>query len=315
MGLEHLSAYVVVLVVSGVADIAAALSVWRWRGRVGRASLCAVLLAAAVWCVAYALELVASGDSRVLWGALKFIGTTLLPPAWLIFALQYTGRLTRPRRRLLAALAIEPALVLLLLAYSPTRSLIRSYPAEQLQATLPTVRLGVAYWVHFVYTNALVLAASAILLLTLMRISRLYWRQSIVLGVAICLPLIANVMSSLDVAPFAQFNATPIARLSVGMDAGPRSASLPAARSASRRPDTGRRDDARRRRRGRRARARGRRQPRGAATARHPRRGADRMPGRHTVCRPRDTGRTRSDATPRTDCERPGTAPETWNSS
>ena len=211
MGIEHLSAYVVVLVVSGVADIAAAVTVWRWRGRVGRASLCAVLLAAAVWCVAYAGELVASGDSRVLWGALKFIGTTLLPPAWLIFALQYTGRLTRPRRRLLAALAVEPALVLLLLAYSPTRSLIRSYPAEQLQAALPTVHLGAAYWVHFVYTSALVLAASAILLLTVMRMSRLYWRQSIVLGVAICLPLAANVMSSLDVAPFARFNATPIA--------------------------------------------------------------------------------------------------------
>ena len=210
MGFEHLSAYVVVLAVSGVADIAAALSVWRWRGRVGRASLCAVLLAASVWCVAYALELATSGDSRVLWGALKFIGTTLLPPAWLIFALQYTGRLTRPGRRLLAALAVEPAVVLLLLALSPMRSLIRSYPAEELRATLPTVRLGVVYWVHFVYTSALVLSASAILLVTLMRMSRLYWRQSIVLGVAICLPLIANVMSSLDVAPFAQFNATPV---------------------------------------------------------------------------------------------------------
>jgi diguanylate cyclase (GGDEF)-like protein/PAS domain S-box-containing protein len=211
MGLEHVSGYVVVLVVSGVADIAAALSVWRRRGRVGRASLCAVLLAAAVWCVAYALELATSGDSRVVWGALKFTGTTLLPPAWLIFALQYTGRLTRPGRRLLAGLAIEPALVLSLLALPPTRSLIRSYPPGQLRATLPTLRLGAAYWIHFAYTNALVLAASAILLVTLMRISRLYWRQSILLGVAISLPLIANVMSSLDVAPFAQFNATPVA--------------------------------------------------------------------------------------------------------
>ena len=211
MGLRHLSAYVVVLVVSGVADIAAALSVWRGRGRVARASLCAVLVAAAIWCVAYALELATSGDSRVLWGALKFIGTTLLPPAWLIFALQYTGRLTRLGGRLLAALAVEPALVLSLLAYSPTRSLIRSYPTGELRAPLPTVRLGVAYWVHFVYTNALVLAGSAILLLTLMRISRLYWRQSVLLGVAICLPLIANVMSSLDVAPFAQFSAAPVA--------------------------------------------------------------------------------------------------------
>ena len=211
MGFHHLSAYAVVLVASGVADIAAALTVWRWRGRVGRASLCAVLLAAAVWCLAYALELLGSGDSRVLWGALKFIGTTLLPPAWLIFALQYTGRLNRPGRRLLAALAVEPLLVLSLLAVAPTRSLIRSYSAKQLHVALPTVHLGAVYWVHFVYTSALVLAASAILLVTLMRMSRLYWRQSVVLGVAISLPLIANVMSSLDIPPFAEFNATPIA--------------------------------------------------------------------------------------------------------
>ncbi len=211
MGLEHLSAYVVVLAVSGVVDLVAALSMWRRRGRVGRDSLCAVLLSAAVWCLAYALELMASGNARVMWGALKFIGTTLLPPAWLIFALQYTGRLTRPGPRVLAALAIEPTLVLSLLALPPTRSLIRSYPAGELHAALPTVRLGTAYWVHFIYTNSLVLAASAILLVTLMRISRLYWRQGIVLGVAVCLPLLANVMSSLDVTPFAQFNATPVA--------------------------------------------------------------------------------------------------------
>jgi diguanylate cyclase (GGDEF)-like protein len=211
MGFEHLSGYVVVLTASGVADIAAALSVVRRRGRVGRASLCAVLLAAAAWCLAYALELATAGDSRVLWGALKFVGTTLLPPAWMMFALQYTGRRVRLGRRLLAALAIEPVLVLTLLAVASTRSLIRSYPAGELSATLPTVRLGAAYWIHFVYTNALVFFASAVLLVTLMRISRLYWRQSIVLGVAICLPLIANIMSSLDVAPFAQFNATPVA--------------------------------------------------------------------------------------------------------
>jgi diguanylate cyclase (GGDEF)-like protein len=211
MGLHHLSAYVVVLTVSGVVDIAAAVSFWRRRGRVGRGSLCAVLVAAAAWCLAYALELASSGDSRELWGALKFIGTTLLPPAWLIFALQYTGRMTRPRRRFLAALAIEPVLVLALLAISPTRSLIRSYSPDQLRTTLPTVHLGGVYWLHFAYTDALIVGASVILLLTMMRISRLYWRQSIVLGVAIGLPLIANVMSSLDVPPFSDFNATPIA--------------------------------------------------------------------------------------------------------
>jgi len=38
---------------------------------------------------------------------------------------------------------------------------------------------------HFVYTNVLVLTGSAILLITMLGTSRLYWRQSITLLVAI----------------------------------------------------------------------------------------------------------------------------------
>lgn len=204
----HLSAYVVVLAASGAVDIAAAFSVWRRRGRVGRASLCVVLLAASVWCLAYALEL--SGAGRVLWGATKFVGTTLLPPAWLIFALQYTGRLTRPGRRLLGALAVEPVLVLSLLAIPATRALIRSYPPGRPE-DVTKARVGAVYWLHFVYTNALVVAASAILLVTVMRISRMYWRQSIVLLIAICVPFLGNVMSVFNIPPFATLDPTPVA--------------------------------------------------------------------------------------------------------
>ncbi len=204
---DHVSAYVLVLAASGVMDIAAAFGVWRRRGRVARASVCVVLLAAAVWCLAYALQL--AGAGRVLWGAVKFVGTTLLPPAWLLFALQYTGRLSRPGWRLLGVLALEPVLVLSLLAIPPTRALVRSYPPGKPQ-DVSDARLGAVYWLHFVYTNALVVAASAILLVTVMRISRLYWRQSIVLLIAICVPLLANIMSGFNIPPFETLDPTPV---------------------------------------------------------------------------------------------------------
>jgi diguanylate cyclase (GGDEF)-like protein/PAS domain S-box-containing protein len=205
------SLYAAVLVGSGAADIAAAVIVWRRRESAGRNSLCAVLLAAAAWSLAYALELASSRVAgRELWGGLEYVGTTLLPPAWLVFALQYTGRWGRSRWRFLCAVAVEPVIVLSLLAYPATRSLIRSYPPGP-QRPVPNPRLGVAYWPHFLYTNALVLAASAILLLAVMRTSRLYWRQSITLLVAICLPLLGNAMSSLQVPPFQDLDPTPIA--------------------------------------------------------------------------------------------------------
>ena len=209
---DNWSPYAAVLLGSAVADVAAAIVVWRRRGSIGRNSLCVVLLAAAVWSLAYALELAAlsSLSVREIGGDLQYVGTTVLPPAWLIFALQYTGRVAHVGPRLFGALAVEPLVVLSLLACPPTRTLIQSYPAGPPQP-IPIPRLGVAYWLHFVYANVLVLTGSAILLITMLRTSRLYWRQSITLLVAICLPLLGNAMSSLNAPPFQELDPTPVA--------------------------------------------------------------------------------------------------------
>ncbi len=62
-----------------------------------------------------------------------------------------------------------------------------------------------------VYNNALVLTGSAILLVTVMRASRLYWRQSITVLVAICLPLIGNAMEDFNAPPFQHLDPSPLA--------------------------------------------------------------------------------------------------------
>ncbi|MBV8999298.1 MAG: EAL domain-containing protein [Solirubrobacterales bacterium] len=207
----HITFYAGVLIASGAADVAAAFSVWRRRGSPGRNSLCVAMLGTAVWSFAYALELSATGTSdRVLWGAVKYLGITVLPPAWLVFALQYTGRMGRPKPRLLGALAVEPVIVLTLLAIPGTRHLIRSYPPGPPQS-IPTANAGALYWLHVIYSNALVITASAILLITVVRVSRLYWRQSITLLVAICLPLIGNALTDFNAPPFEHLDPTPLA--------------------------------------------------------------------------------------------------------
>src|SRR4051812_21159973 len=117
------SPYVALLLATGVTDLVAAAVVWRRRLSIGRTSLCLVLVAAAVWSIAYALELVAAAtsDLREVGGYLQYVGTTLLPPAWLIFAMQYTGRLVRVGRRVFAALAGGPVLGLSLVGVSAGR--------------------------------------------------------------------------------------------------------------------------------------------------------------------------------------------------
>lgn len=207
----HVSFYAAVLIVSGAADVAAAIGVWRRRGSPGRNSLCVAMLATAAWSFAYALELAApTTGGRELWGALKYVGITVLPAAWLVFALQYTGRMGRPNRWFLGALTIEPLIVLALLAVPGTRHLIRFYPPGPPQP-IPTADAGALYWPHVIYSNALILAASATLLVTVVRVSRLYWRQSITVLVAICLPLIGNAMTDFNAPPFQHLDPSPLA--------------------------------------------------------------------------------------------------------
>ena len=207
----HASAYEAVLVAAGIGDLAAAIGVQRRRGSPGRNGLTVAILAAALWCFAYALELAAPTDAqREVWGAVKYTGVTALPPAWLVFALQYTGRLRRPGLRVLAALAIEPVAVLTLLIIPATRHLVRFYPPGRPQR-IADASVGVAYWPHAIYINALVVAASVVLLVTVMRVSRLYWRQSITLLGAIALPVVGNAMADFGVPPFQQLDPSPLA--------------------------------------------------------------------------------------------------------
>src|SRR5450755_1808529 len=115
------------LVLGGLGYLALAWYVWRYRAAAGGRGLLGILLSAFVWTTFYALEL----SSRTVavaqvWSALKFIGVVGMPPALLIFSLEYTGR-REIGRRALALLAIEPVLTMASFAVPATSGLIHVY--------------------------------------------------------------------------------------------------------------------------------------------------------------------------------------------
>jgi PAS domain S-box-containing protein len=199
------------LIAGAVLVTVAILLVWRRRSTTTIVSLLAVLLGAVLWSVCYALEL-SAGDlvGREQWGDLKYIGVVLLPPAYLAFVLQCSGQ-TRWPRWLGPALALEPLAVLLLLANQGTHDLIRYYPADATAATSQAAEAGPLFWPHLLYNNALVWAATILLVVTLSRLSGLHRRQSVLLVAAILLPIALNLLFNLRVGPFRQVDLTPFA--------------------------------------------------------------------------------------------------------
>jgi PAS domain S-box-containing protein len=200
------------LMVAGAVLVTAAIVyVWRPRSTTTIAGLLAVLAGAVVWSVCSALELSADDlTGREYWGDLKYVGVCLLPPAYLAFVLQVSGR-TRWPQWLGPVLVLEPVAVLLLLAGDATHDLVRYYPVDGAAAASDVAEAGPLFWPHLIYNNALIWIGTVLLVVTLSRMSGLQRGQSGLLVAAILLPIVLNLLFNLRVEPFRQVDLTPFA--------------------------------------------------------------------------------------------------------
>jgi diguanylate cyclase (GGDEF)-like protein/PAS domain S-box-containing protein len=197
----------------GAAVIGALASyVWHRRANAGAVALTLMLVAGVWYMVAYALELSSRGlDGMQLWGNLKYFGIGLLPPAWLAFTLQYTGRTRWLRGRLFALLAVEPVAVLLLLTIPATQHLVHAYPPDAGAQRFPVVAFGPVGWINVFYSYGLVVFSTGLFVKTLAAIARPYRNQARALIGALLVPFVFNVLYNFNVGPFGRVDLTSFA--------------------------------------------------------------------------------------------------------
>lgn len=168
-----------------------------------------MMVAGAVWEVAYALEL-ASGDpaSRAFWGETKYIGVVAIPYAWLVFALRFSGKDDRLSRRRLLLLGIVPLLTLALVFTNEAHHLIREYADPVLADPFEIVH-GPWFWVHSAYSYALLGTGTVVLLSTLRGYTGLYRGQYAAVAVGALVPWAANALYVLKIGPLGDLDPTP----------------------------------------------------------------------------------------------------------
>lgn len=185
--------------------------VWRRRANPGGYALM-LILAAGVWYSAtYALELSAvSQEARQFWGDVKYVGICLLPPAWVAFTVQYTGRGAWLTRGVVGLLLVEPLTVLTLLALPPTHDLVRIYPDGSLER-FPIVGFGPVGWINMAYTYVLLLVSTGMFVVTLSSIARPYRTAARATMVALLVPFVFNLLYNFNIGPFGRVDLTSFA--------------------------------------------------------------------------------------------------------
>ncbi len=206
--------YALPLVIAAAVSFAVAVFAWRRRTAPGATALALLMLAAAEWSLVYALRL-ASVDlpAKIFWSQVRYVGIVVTSTAWLVFALQYTGRGAKwLTRRGLAWLAVEPLVILLLVWTNKYHNLIwTNIELESVGSLLVWhASHGAAWWVHTVYSYLLILLGDLLIIQVFIRSPRLYREQAGALLLGMSAPLLVNVLSvfglistPLDLTPFA----------------------------------------------------------------------------------------------------------------
>jgi PAS domain S-box-containing protein len=203
--------FVPLLSLAIIAGILAAV-IWRRRPAPGAAELAIALTGLSEWLTAYTLSLSAATlQGQIFWFNLAYIGIGTCIGSWVAFAFQYVGDSRAFRGSRVLLLAIEPALVLLILWTDiwpgGFRQSVELLPVGS--SVVLSVIFGPAFWLHAIYSYILLGIGSFVLFRSVGR-AKLYTRQTATLLIGIIAPWISNVIYLVGLNPVPHFDLTPI---------------------------------------------------------------------------------------------------------
>ena len=192
--------FVIAALISG----ALAWYTWRQRRTIGVTPFSLMMLILLLWGASYILELAATSlPSKLFWAKIKFAGVVATPVVWLTFALEYTGRkawTTRPRILLLSVL---PLLTMGIILTNNAHRLFWSSASLVREGGFLLLHTGNGpwFWVHAVYTYALIMLGLVLIVRALLRWPTQYRGQMIWILLATLTPLIANIITIFKILP------------------------------------------------------------------------------------------------------------------
>lgn len=185
--------YTLVLMTASVICLAVAVVVWvNRRGAAGAVPLAVLLLGLSWWDVAYAMFWDDfRGPTPYFWLDITLIGAYIVPTAFLVFVLDYSGVKHWVRGPTIMALMIEPVLMGVLQWTDPWHDLF--FGGKRHLSTTFIVSGGPAFWMNVIYSYLLILISAIVLVRTGIRSMGIYRKQTLFMLGASALPWIAHI--------------------------------------------------------------------------------------------------------------------------
>lgn len=208
------------LAISGMVSALLAVLAWRHRSIPIIRPFILLMAAETLWILGDALQMTGPGLSAIiLINDIEYPGVMIVPIAWLFLVLVYTGRGHWLTRRTVPLFFIIPAIVWALILTNPVHYLYYTAftPYTLDGTTIWLYQHGPLFWIHIAYCYLLSVAALVLAASRLFGPTRLYRKQTLILTAAACIPLLCNAAYVFRIAPFPQYDLTPLAFLAAGV--------------------------------------------------------------------------------------------------
>jgi PAS domain S-box-containing protein len=193
---------------------------WRRREEPGAAAFAALMFGSLVWALTYATGLTTYDPSlRFLLEVPLEVGKAIIAPAWLVFALRYTGHDEFVTRRFLLAIMVVPALTIGLVWTNPSHHLMWTNYHIQPTFGLATVAYRPQVWFgfHSLYGFLLVGVGFVAVLEMLLAQGPLYREQALALGLGSLFPTVTYVKRVAQIGPAPYLDLTPVGLAIMGL--------------------------------------------------------------------------------------------------
>ena len=204
----------VILIATVAIGVTAAIIAWRERAEPGALPLVAMLAGQSWWstCLIFQVR-AATLDAKLFWVSFSWVGVVVIPVAWFLFALEYTGRDQYVRPPTVALLSLIPVCTVALALTSSYHDLLYVESRLVMQGNHAVINLAVGpwYWLIAGYTYLLGLFGSVPLLGLVTSDAVSFRGQGVALLVGTLAPWVSNALFLAGVIPTAGIDPTPIA--------------------------------------------------------------------------------------------------------
>jgi signal transduction histidine kinase len=187
----------------------------RKHGAAGVTPFLILTISLAEWSLTYGLEILSNTlAAKTFWAQFQYIGISIIPVGWFLFAQAYSGNEKWGSLRRIILLNVIPVITILEAFTNKWYNLIWAEYTLDNTGTLSifhTVRYGFGWWLFFAFSYILLFWGSLVILFAYRHRGEAYRRQFALILVALILPWGANALFLAHLSPIPNLDLSPIA--------------------------------------------------------------------------------------------------------